>query len=479
MTIRSPFSFACLAVAICVSARPVLAAAQETPGQPTPGAISGAVTDPSGAVVPGATVTLENASAGNRVSVSNGEGNFEFTALEPGTYKLTIAAKGFALWLSAKVVVHPGDNNVLPPVVLQIASASGNVDVALSPHEVAAEQLKSEEKQRLMGVFPNFNVTYIPNAAPLTTGQKFQLAWKTAIDPTSFAFAGAVAGYEQARDNLHAFGQGGLGYAKRYGVNYADVFSGAIIGTAILPSLFHQDPRYFYKGTGSILSRAFYAVANTVICKGDNGHWQPNYSSFVGPFAGAGLSNLYYPSHSQGTSLTISNTLLNYGSIAAGNLFEEFLSREITPTAVRKVPAGARLILHEGTAVSLILTEDLRSRSAEVGKSVAFSLAADVVVGRVIVARRGSKAFGEVADSGGSGNDGEAGGVEVQIKYLQLTQDRIPLRAARQRGGDTAVSFHVLHAKVGQARTVSAAEVPAGAAITVYVAGDVSLHPAQ
>jgi hypothetical protein len=160
-------------------------------------------------------------------------------------------------------------------------------------------------------------------------------------------------------------------------------------------------------------------------------------------------------------------------------LFEEFLSREITPTAVRKVPAGARLILHEGTAVSLILTEDLRSRSAEVGKSVAFSLAADVVVGRVIVARRGSKAFGEVADSGGSGNDGEAGGVEVQIKYLQLTQDRIPLRAARQRGGDTAVSFHVLHAKVGQARTVSAAEVPAGAAITVYVAGDVSLHPAQ
>ena len=60
---------------------------------------------------------------------------------------------------------------------------------------------------------------------------------------------------------------------------YADLVSGTFIGGAILPSLFKQDPRYFYKGTGSRKSRFFYAIANSVICKGDNGRWQPNYSN--------------------------------------------------------------------------------------------------------------------------------------------------------------------------------------------------------
>ena len=253
----SHLSRACLAAFVCMGTAAALAAAendwrgapyQEAAGQPAPGAIRGTVQDPSGAVVPGAAVTVENAaSTVSRGSVSDGDGNFHFTALEPGTYSVSIAAQGFAPWASASVAVHAGEGYELAPIVLQIASTSGNVDVAPSRHDVAAEQLKAEEKQRLFGFIPNFNVTYVPNAAPLTAGQKFHLAWATSIDPTTFLFTGAIAGYEQGRNNLRGYGQGALGYAKRFGANYADAWSGAMIGTAILPSLFHQYPRYFYK----------------------------------------------------------------------------------------------------------------------------------------------------------------------------------------------------------------------------------------
>ena len=87
-------------------------------------------------------------------------------------------------------------------------------------------------------------------------------------------------------------------------------FPGHSFGNAIFPALLKQDPRYFYKGTGSKKSRFFYAVANAVICKGDNGRWQPNYSSVLGSLAAGGLSNLYYPASSRnGVGLTFENTL--------------------------------------------------------------------------------------------------------------------------------------------------------------------------
>jgi hypothetical protein len=85
-----------------------------------------------------------------------------------------------------------------------------------------------------------------------------------------------------------------------------------MIGGAVLPALFKQDPRYFYKGTGSVqASRAMYAIANSVICKGDNGRWQPNYSGILGGIAAGGISNLYYPaSNRSGVELTFTNALM-------------------------------------------------------------------------------------------------------------------------------------------------------------------------
>jgi hypothetical protein len=105
-----------------------------------------------------------------------------------------------------------------------------------------------------------------------------------------------------------------------------------MIGGAILPSLLKQDPRYFYKGTGSIRSRVFYAIANSVVCKGDNGHWQTNYSGIAGGLAAGGISNLYYPaSNRSGLALSFENAAIGTAESAAQNLFQEFIVRKLTP----------------------------------------------------------------------------------------------------------------------------------------------------
>jgi hypothetical protein len=103
-----------------------------------------------------------------------------------------------------------------------------------------------------------------------------------------------------------------------------------MIGSAVLPSLLHQDPRYFYKGSGSITSRAVYAIKQTVICRGDNGRSEPNYSRVFGNFAAAGISNLYRAPEDRTASLTFRNGFIITASNAAGNLVREFLLRKIT-----------------------------------------------------------------------------------------------------------------------------------------------------
>ncbi len=181
-------------------------------------------------------------------------------------------------------------------------------------------------------MIPNFYVSYVPNAAPLASKQKFQLAWRTTIDPVNFAITGAIAGVQQATNTFSGYGQGAQGYGKRYGASYADLVTGTFIGSAILPSLLKQDPRYFYKGTGSVRSRVLYAIANSVICKGDNGHWQANYSGILGSLASGGISNLYYPEQNRnGAALTVENTLIGIGETAATNLLQEFVIRKLTP----------------------------------------------------------------------------------------------------------------------------------------------------
>jgi hypothetical protein len=312
---------------------------QQTSGadQPAPGSISGMVVDQSGALVAGARVKLtrgpdtDKDQSPTQEAVSGNDGRFSFANIAPGVFQLTISSAGFAQQTSSGVL-HPGEVYTVPQIALAVATSVTDVEVALSRVEVAEAQVKDEEKQRVLGVIPNFYVTYDPHPVSLTAKQKFELAWKTSVDPVTFAIVGGIAGVQQAENTFSGYGQGAQGYGKRYGASYADLVSGTFIGSAILPSLLKQDPRYFYKGAGSKRSRILYAIANSVICKGDNGHWQPNYSNILGNLAAGGISNLYYPAQNRnGAGLTFENAAIGIGATAAANLVEEFLMRKLTP----------------------------------------------------------------------------------------------------------------------------------------------------
>ncbi len=170
----------------------------------------------------------------------------------------------------------------MPEFRLPPAATTTDVQVAVTQTELATEQLKAQEQQRVLGIFPNFYSSYIWDAAPLSSGQKYQLALRSIADPFAFVGTGIFAAAEQWQNTFPGYGQGAQGYAKRYGAAYADEALSRMIGSAILPSLLHQDPRYFYRGSGSKKSRALYAISAAVICRGDNGKMQPNYSYVAG-----------------------------------------------------------------------------------------------------------------------------------------------------------------------------------------------------
>jgi hypothetical protein len=160
---------------------------------------------------------------------------------------------------------------------------------------LAQEQLESQLHQRVFAVMATFNTTANKDALPLSTGQKYELFFRSATDPWPFVLNAFGAGIDQAENSFPEYGQGVQGYAKRFGAAYTDYFTGNLFGNAILASLFKEDPRYFQKGTGSFSSRALWAAGGTVWCKRDNGTWGPNYANVVGNMIGAAISNFYYP----------------------------------------------------------------------------------------------------------------------------------------------------------------------------------------
>jgi len=319
---------------------------QKAPTHPPPGYVSGTILDQSGAVSTGADVRLTQEGQISSQQVRSGSnGQYLFPNVAPGSFRLRVTAPGFAT-REFSAALRPGETYLVPPIILAVTSAVTKVDVKgspLTPVQVADMQIEEQEKQRIFGLIPNFYVTYDRDALPLNTKQKFKLAWKTTTDPFTVVGVAALAGVEQATNTFDGYGQGAHGYFKRLGASYADAVSGTFIGSAVLPSLLKQDPRYFYKGTGSTRSRLLYALASTVICKGDDMRWQPNYSNVAGAFASAGISYLYYPkSDRDGAKLVVQNSLIRLGEVSFESVLQEFIIRRITPRLRNRTSAGAK-----------------------------------------------------------------------------------------------------------------------------------------
>jgi len=303
-----------------------------------PGNLVGTILDQSGSVAVGAVVrlTTDDKSFSQEV-VSGDNGQFSFPNVPPGRFSLSVNSAGFGN-KTCSGELQPGQTYLVPAIVLSIATVVTDVRVAVDPVEVATEEVQEQEHQRVLGFIPNFFVTYHADAPPLTTKLKYQLAWKSATDPVTIVGTAFLAGMQQAGDQYSEFGQGAQGYGKRFGTAYADVVAATFLSGAVFPSLLKQDPRYFYKGSGSTRSRIGRAVSNSFICKGDNGRWQINYSNIGGSFGGAAISSTYYPTKNQ-ASVILSNGFIRMGESSLAGIFQEFVARKLTKQAKRQAQA--------------------------------------------------------------------------------------------------------------------------------------------
>ena len=296
------------------------------------GNVTGTVVDASGSSVAQAKVKLSlDLRAGTVQETQSSEGGeFTFSNVAPGPFHLTVNAKGFA---SKEITgeLHAGETLNLPQTKLTVAILNTDVNVSENQSAIAQAQIKVEEQQRLVGVFPNFFTSYDPDAAPLNTKQKLELTYKTWLDPSAFVINGIIAGVWQARNTHKGFGQGGVGYAKRYGASFVDYGTSLAVEKLVMPAIFHQDPRYFYKGTGTTRSRILYAASRTMVCRGDTKKDQFCISTFIPRFGTGFLTNYFYPAADRDkTAVVLRGGLIGIGGNIAGNLFQEFLAKKIT-----------------------------------------------------------------------------------------------------------------------------------------------------
>lgn len=180
------------------------------------------------------------------------------------------------------------------------------------------------ETERIYGVVPAYSIVNARNLPPLKSGEKFKLFARGTLDPFPVAVYAIQAGISQADDTHNGYGQGAAGYAKRFGAALGDGTSARFFSTFVFPSILHQDPRYFRKSEGSGWSRVGYSISRGFVTRGDSGETQPNWSNVLGKFAGAGLSNLYYPSNDSGATLTLTRVAISLSYQMVGNLAIEF-----------------------------------------------------------------------------------------------------------------------------------------------------------
>lgn len=295
--------------------------------------VTGVVSDAQGDSISGAEITLTSPGKLGRIrtTVTGSDGTFNFSGLPASKFRIVVAAAGFGTYTSSEFLVKSGESVQVPKIALNVTVTS-SVNVFASADQIAEAQVEGQEKQRVFGVFQNFYTSYIWKAEPMSAKQKYHLAFRTILDPTTFVVLAGVAGAEQYNGTYSGYGPGIEGYGKRYGAALADSVSGRIIGSAVLASVFHQDPRYFYQGSGGIRSRTWHALTSAVVARGDNGKLQPSYSHLLGNLAAGGIANAYHPEASRGVGLTFQTLGVTTGANAIGNLFREFLLRDLEPS---------------------------------------------------------------------------------------------------------------------------------------------------
>ena len=184
---------------------------------------------------------------------------------------------------------------------------------------------KGEQTKRMLWVVPNFAaVSAGEQLPPLTAHDKFVLATKDSVDYSGFTWSAILAAQSYALNSDPELGRGAAGYGRYYWRTFADGVSGAYFTEAIVPSLTHEDPRYFTKGQGGFFPRLGYALSRVALTKTDSGGTSFNWSEVAGNVAVAALSNAYYPPQERGLNQTLRDWGAQIESAALNNIAKEF-----------------------------------------------------------------------------------------------------------------------------------------------------------
>jgi hypothetical protein len=310
---------------------PAIGAASESPQEAA--SVSGIVKDASGAAVAGAQVTLVLSDGTSLQTLTSGtHGEFTFAAVPVGAYRVSAEAAGFTAFITLEFSITAQQAYVVPEISLSIAAVTA--DVTVRPTSViAAEQIKAAEKQRLLGVFPNFYVSYVSDAAPMTSRQKLSMAAHDTFDWLSLAGDGIGAGVEQSTNAHAGYRQGASGYGKRWAALIADNVSDDLLSHYVFASILHQDPRYFYQGTGTTKARLYHALGSAFIARSDSGALMPNYAYLLGDVSSAALSNTYYPRADRNVNWFFINMAIGIAGRAGEAVAQEFIAKHLTRNA--------------------------------------------------------------------------------------------------------------------------------------------------
>jgi hypothetical protein len=188
-----------------------------------------------------------------------------------------------------------------------------------------APAIDAADDHRMFKVLPNYKAVNDPEQpfAPISAGEKFGLV-QHYFDPFTFVFTSITAGIEQATNEKEGYGQGAMGYAKRYGADFTDGLTNELFVTGLFPTLMHEDPRYYRLGRGSALKRTAYALSRILITRGDTGAARFNSSEFLGNIASGAISMTYYPQSGRSVGGVFTRMGVEIGYDSLFNVLKEF-----------------------------------------------------------------------------------------------------------------------------------------------------------
>lgn len=221
----------------------------------------------------------------------------------------------------------PAATSLLPPpgIAADIQSATPAPVQPPSASLPPRPDPQAKQTKRILDIIPNFHaVSANTKLPPLSAKSKFLLATKDSFDYSAFIFAGLLAGGSMMENSYPEFHEGAEAYGRYYWHTFTDQAVGNYFTEGIVPSLTHEDPRFYTLGSGNFFRRAGYAASRLFITRTDSNGRSFNFSEIVGNGAASGVADLYYPSQERTWTKTGQRWILQLGFDGVFNIFEEF-----------------------------------------------------------------------------------------------------------------------------------------------------------